>query len=204
MVHYPAGSSISRCVHCSYKGMDIGQQQYSGRLWCLNYTQLVLRGSKCAKKIPSAPFHHHHQPEPLRQGRMDPCFHVLYAKFWPYHLSIGAEIETHQTRQRFFQSSIIQFWWACANCSLSFLFLADRSGTWCGLLLLQPSIFVHTTAAHWIFSLFRTILCFLNTHTGAVWHQQPFHVQSHLNPLSSPILMLSLTFSKSSSPHLDA
>ncbi len=32
------------------------------------------------------PLHPHHQPEPLRQGRMDPCFHVLYAKFWPYHL----------------------------------------------------------------------------------------------------------------------
>ncbi len=25
----------------------------------------------------------------------------------------------------FFQSSIVQFWWACANCSLRFLFLAD-------------------------------------------------------------------------------
>ncbi len=24
------------------------------------------------------------QPEPLRQHRMDPCFHVLYATFWPY------------------------------------------------------------------------------------------------------------------------
>ncbi len=39
----------------------------------------------CAKKISLTPLHHHHhQPEPLRQGRMDPCFHVLYAKFWPY------------------------------------------------------------------------------------------------------------------------
>ncbi len=28
----------------------------------------------------------------------------------------------------FFKSSIVQFWWACANCSLRFLFLADRSG----------------------------------------------------------------------------
>ncbi len=36
----------------------------------------------------------------------------------------------------FFQSSIVQFRWACANCSLCFLFLADRSGTRCGLLLL--------------------------------------------------------------------
>ncbi len=35
-----------------------------------------------------------------------------------------------------FQSSIVQFWWACVNCSFSFLFLADRSGTQCGLLLM--------------------------------------------------------------------
>ncbi len=66
---------------------------------------------------------------------MDPCFHVLYAKFWPYHLNVAAEIETHQTRQRFFQSSIVQFWWTCVNCSLRVLFLADRSSTRCGLLL---------------------------------------------------------------------
>ncbi len=35
----------------------------------------------------------------------------------------------------FFQSSIVQVWWACVNCSLRFMFLADRSGTRCGLLL---------------------------------------------------------------------
>ncbi len=39
------------------------------------------------------PLQHHHQPETLRQGRMDPCFHVLY-------MNVAAEIETHQTRQR--------------------------------------------------------------------------------------------------------
>ncbi len=49
----------------------------------LNDAQLVLRGPKCAKKISPTPLHHH-QPEPLRQGRMNPCFHVLYTKFWPY------------------------------------------------------------------------------------------------------------------------
>ncbi len=41
----------------------------------------------------------------------------------------------------FFQSSIVQFWWACVNCILRFLFLADRSGTWCDLLLLKPICF---------------------------------------------------------------
>ncbi len=58
-------------------------------------------GTKCAKKISPTPLHHHHQPEPLRQGRTDPCFHVLYTKFWLYHLNVAAEIKTHQTRQHF-------------------------------------------------------------------------------------------------------
>ncbi len=53
--------------------------------------------TKCAKKISPTPLHHHQQLEPLRQGRMDPCFHVLYAKFWLYHLNVAAEIKTHQT-----------------------------------------------------------------------------------------------------------
>ncbi len=43
-------------------------------------------GTECAKKTFPTPLHHQHQhqPEPLRQGRTDPCFHVLYAKYWPY------------------------------------------------------------------------------------------------------------------------
>ncbi|KAL7866988.1 hypothetical protein AOLI_G00148020 [Acnodon oligacanthus] len=32
---------------------------------------------------------------------MDPCFHVVYAKFRPYHLNVAVEIETRQTRQNF-------------------------------------------------------------------------------------------------------
>ncbi len=35
----------------------------------------------CQENIPT-PLHHRHQPELLRQGRLDPCFHVLYVKFW--------------------------------------------------------------------------------------------------------------------------
>ncbi len=38
----------------------------------------------------------------------------------------------------FFQSSIVRFWWSCVNCILRVLFLSDRSGTRCGLLLLEP------------------------------------------------------------------
>ncbi len=76
-VHYPAGSSIRRWVQCIHKGMDMVSKQYSGRLWRLNDASIGTKG-------PPTPLHHHHQPEPLRQGRMDPCFHVLYTKFWPY------------------------------------------------------------------------------------------------------------------------
>ncbi len=89
--------AIRRWIHCSHKGMDCNNIQ----LWCLNDAQLVLRVPKCAKKISPTPLHHHQQPERLGQGRMDPCSHVLYAKFWPYPLNVAAEIETHQTRERF-------------------------------------------------------------------------------------------------------
>ncbi len=40
--------AITRWVHC-------GQQQYSGRLWCLNNAKLVLGGPKFAKKIFCSP-----------------------------------------------------------------------------------------------------------------------------------------------------
>lgn len=32
---------------------------------------------------------------------VDPCCHVVYAGFWPYHLNAAAEIETCQIRQCF-------------------------------------------------------------------------------------------------------
>ncbi len=47
-------------------------------------TKLKSNQPKCVKKISPTPLHHHYQPEPLREGRMDPCFHALYAKFCPY------------------------------------------------------------------------------------------------------------------------
>ncbi len=74
--------AIKRWMHFSHKGMDMVSN--NTQVSCgLNDAQLVLRGPKCAKKTSPTPLHHH-QPEPLRQSRMDPCFHVLYTKFWPY------------------------------------------------------------------------------------------------------------------------
>lgn len=43
------------------------------------------------------------------------------------------------SRHQTLQTSFFQFWWACTNCS--FLFLIDKSGTQCGLLLLQSTCF---------------------------------------------------------------
>ncbi len=108
-----------------------GQQQYSGRLWRLNNAQLV------QKKISPTPLHHHHQPEPLRTRQDGSMLSCSLRQTLTRPSECAAEIETHQTRQRFLQSSIVRFWWTCVNCSLRFLFLSDRSGTRCGLLLLE-------------------------------------------------------------------
>ncbi len=70
MVHYPAGSSHQKLGYTVViKGRDgHGPQQYSGRLWHLSDTQLVVGGPKCAKKISPTPLHHHHQPEQFNKG----------------------------------------------------------------------------------------------------------------------------------------
>ncbi len=112
------------------------QQQYSGRLWHLNDAQLVLKDQKCAKKISPTPLHHHQQPEPLRQGRMDPCFHVLYTKYWPYIWMLQ-----QKSRLVSFSNILLSNFGESVNCSLCFFFLADRSGTRCGLLLLESICF---------------------------------------------------------------
>ncbi len=125
--------AIKRWVHCSHKGMDMVSN--NTQVSCgLNDAQLVLRGPKCAKKTSPTPLHHH-QPEPLRQSRMDPCFHVLSPNSDPTSECCSRNLDSSD-QATFFQSSIIQFWWACANFGLCFLFLADRSGTRWGLLLL--------------------------------------------------------------------
>ncbi len=91
MLHYPAGSIIRRWVHCSHKGMDMvsnNTQVGCGVLTMLNWYK------SCHENIP-----HTITPPPapwtVETRQDDPCFHVLYAKFWSYRLNVAAEIETH-------------------------------------------------------------------------------------------------------------
>lgn len=48
-------------------------------LTCLN--NVPIKGLKSAKKMSLSSLHHHHQPEPLIQGRMHPAFHAVDANF---------------------------------------------------------------------------------------------------------------------------
>lgn len=53
----------------------------------------------------------------------------------------------------FFQSSHVQFWWTCSNCSLSIsMKQSDHCSLICGI------IFTQKVAAHWIFSHFWAIV----------------------------------------------
>ncbi len=139
MVHYPAGSSHQKMVHCSHKGMDMvsnNTQVSCGFKQC----SIGTKGPKvCQENIPRTI-----TPPPAwtvetrQDGSMLSCsLHQI--------LTLPSECcsrnRDSSDQATFFQSSIIQFWWACANFGLCFLFLADRSGTRCGLLLLEPICF---------------------------------------------------------------
>ncbi len=121
-----------RWVHCGYKGMDMVS---NNRLWHLNNAQLVLGPNSprfCSIPPPTA------WPVDTRKDRsiLSCCLQQMitlpsecYSRNWD-----------SSDQATFFQSSIVQFWWACANSSLSFLGLLQRfdvfriqrcSSTWC-------------------------------------------------------------------------
>ena len=126
--------TIRRWVHCGHEGIHMLSNN-SNRLWHSSDDWFVLTGLNCGNKAFPTPLHHRHQLGLFTQGREGPWIHAVAAKFWPYYLQASTEIEIHRARLCFF-SLTVQFWWACTHCSLSFLFLADRSGTRHGLLLL--------------------------------------------------------------------
>lgn len=124
------------------KGNGYSHQQYSGICSVSNMFSWYKGTQNMPKQM------NHQKPEPLIQGSLDPCFCVLYAKFWSS--SVAAEIRPGKV---FFQSSHVQFWWTCSNCSLSIsMKQSDHCSLICGI------IFTQKVAAHWIFSHFWAIV----------------------------------------------
>ncbi len=101
--------------------------------WRLNDAQLVLMDPKCAKKISPAPPPAAWTVETRQDGSMLSCSLRQILTLPSECCSRNRDSSDQAT---FFQSSIVQFWWSGVNCSLRVLFLSDRSGTRCGLLLL--------------------------------------------------------------------
>ncbi len=62
----------------------------SSSIICIDATQSFCFNAKCKMQAWTI--------ETRQDGSMLSCF---YPKFWPYHLNVAAEIETHQNRQRF-------------------------------------------------------------------------------------------------------
>ncbi len=93
--------------------MDMVRNNTQVGLWRLNDDQLVLRGPKvCQENIPHTITTTTNPPEP---------FHV-YANSDSNHLNVAAEIETHQTRQRFSNLLLSNFGesvWIVASVSCS-------------------------------------------------------------------------------------
>ncbi len=135
MVHYPAGISHQK-IGTLYSWRDgHSQQQYAGKLWRLNDAQLLLS----VQSVPRKNISHTIMPPPpswtveTRQDGSMPSCSLYQILTLPSECCYWNRDSSDQAT--FFQSSIFQFWWACANCSLCFLFLADRSGTRWSLLL---------------------------------------------------------------------
>ncbi len=123
--------AIRSWEHCSHKEMDMVSN--NTQVGCGD-AQLVLRGPKCAKNIS------HHYTTTSSLNRWDKAGWIHAFMFFTPNSNPTIWMSEQKSRLirpgNVFQSSIVQFWWACVNCRLRFLFLADRSGTQCGLLLL--------------------------------------------------------------------
>ncbi len=98
---------------------------------------MVLRDPKCANKISPPPLHH-----TSSLNRWDKAGWIHAFMFFTTNYDSNIWIKSRLIRPgNVFKYSIVQFWWSCVNCILRVLLLSDRSGTRCGLLLLEPICF---------------------------------------------------------------
>ncbi len=127
--------AIRRWVHCSHKGMDMVSNNTQVAVvfkWC----SIRTKGPKtCQDNIP-----HTIIPPPAawtvetrQDGSMLSC---SLRQILTLPSECRSRNQDSSDQATFFPIFYFQFWWACVNCSLRFLFLIDRSATQCGLLLL--------------------------------------------------------------------
>lgn len=81
----------------------------------------------------------------------------------------STEIEIYQNRQCFFSLQLSRFWRACAHCRRSFLFLADRTEIWHGILLLYPIRLMVWCAMH-----SEILFCLSQLYRVGLWVSVPF------------------------------
>lgn len=79
------------------------QEQYSGGLWSLRMIGWCSEVWSVPGKYPQQ----HHRPEPLTQSNTGPCFHVVYAKFWPYESEWCNRNRDSSDQATIFQFSVV-------------------------------------------------------------------------------------------------
>lgn len=128
---------------------------------------MILKWPEMCQKIPPIPLHHQHQLELLKQGKIDPWLHSDYPQIQTLQTKRRSRTWESSDRATFFQFSIVQFWWARANSSLSFSFFAEMSGTQCGPICFKDLHLVHSEILGWNNWSFEILLPFY--HLERVW-----------------------------------
>jgi len=105
------------------------------------------------------------------------CFHVVYAKFWPYHLTVARKIKTHQNRQRFGELVWIV---ASVSCSLltgvapgvSSAAVAHLCQSY--MLCIQRCSYAYLWCKEWLFELLLPFYLLKSVwlFSSDLWHQQ--------------------------------
>lgn len=92
--------TVERWVYCGHKRMGV----VSNTIQVGCGVKTILGINKSTKKISLTTSHHHKYD--LVQVWMDPCFYIVYTKFWPNRPNI--QIKTHHTRQSFSNLALSQ------------------------------------------------------------------------------------------------